>query len=67
MFTGKRRGSIYVVVVCRYCGTMTAVNAGSSPVRPGPCIGDRPPPERIVWAARRTEATARYFWALRGR
>lgn len=66
-FAGKRRGSLHVVVLCRFCGLLTTARSGSSPLRPGPCTDDRPTPPPIVWAARRTEWSASRFWTLRGR
>jgi hypothetical protein len=64
---GRRPGSLSVIVLCRYCGLLTIANAGSSPLRPGPCDGARPEPVATVWATRRPEATARFFWRVRGR
>lgn len=67
IYRGRRPGSLRVVVICRYCGLLTTASSGSSPIRPGPCDGERPRPAPVVWATRRYEPTARYHWLLRAR
>lgn len=64
-FPGRRCGSMHVVLLCRYCNLLTTANAGSAPLRPGPCEAPRPAPPPIVWAARRYGPHARLFWLLR--
>ncbi len=54
------------IVLCRYCQLMAVAAGGSSPHRPPPCDGARPPPAPIEWATHtRAEPTARYFWLIR--
>lgn len=65
MAPGRQRRSVTVVVLCRYCGLLAIANAGSSPLRPGPCTAERAPPPPIVWATLRPRPTMRLLWSRR--